>query len=153
MTERWKQCVNLDGTGNIRNLFYLKILRTSDPTCFDKHVRGGFRSLAIVEYPCSLAIRPHRAYSIHAAYCYRQSGVVCLCVCLSQSRAMHNRLNRSRCRLRYLPKRLSNRQILFLLRHLIYHSFKRKVCTNPLRGLLPISLLCEERHDGCKQFA
>ena len=38
-------------------------------------------------------------YCVDAAYCYRRCRVVCLSVDLSQSWALHKRLNRSRCRL------------------------------------------------------
>jgi len=29
----------------------------------------------------------------------------------------------------------------------------RRPCPHPLRGLLPVVLLGEQRHDGCEQFA
>jgi len=32
-------------------------------------------------------------------------------------------------------------------------SAKPAVTTQPVRGLLPILLLCEQRHNGCEQFA
>jgi len=32
-------------------------------------------------------------------------------------------------------------------------SARPAVTSRPLRGLLPVSLLGEERHDGCEQFA
>ena len=54
---------------------------------------------SLVTKKCARYYQAASQYYVDTAYCYRRISVICLSVCLSQSRALQKRLNRSRCRL------------------------------------------------------
>jgi len=74
-------------------------------------------------------------------------------VSLSLSLSVHLSFCGALCMLKGSPYSIAERRILELIPVLGSQSPGPQLPLQPLRGLLPVSLLGEQRHDGCEQFA